>query len=261
LTQRGSALAWKLLTTNGVYHELGQTFCFRDVSAGDKSSHSVRGSAGRSLKGSFSHCITIDNRNDSFMPTRGSLFKLFNEISIFGTKFSKSEAECQFCFEMPKGFSFSSTIRSGLLLQFDGRRSNIADRFFLGGPSSVRGFNTRGIGPRAPGSTSLNSDSLGGDAFWSVGLGLLTPVPLMETYESFKLHFFANAGSLFPLEGKGNIPLGRIFKSPIAASLGGGIVLRTNFCRLEVNLSSPWIRGEQDRLSPRVQIGIGANFL
>ena len=47
----------------------------------------------------------------------------------------------------------------------------IADRFFLGGPLNIRGFEMRGLGP--------NSEhcALGGLMYWAAGLHMYTPLP------------------------------------------------------------------------------------
>lgn len=72
---------------------------------------------------------------------------------------------------------------------------NIADRFFLGGPLNLRGFDMRGCGPRQDG------NSLGGDAYWALALHLYTPLPFRPGRNGFgdlfKLHGFINGGNVF----------------------------------------------------------------
>jgi hypothetical protein len=70
--------------------------------------------------------------------------------------------------------------------------THISDRFLLGGPTSVRGFTTNGLGPRD------GSDSLGADLTYSLGLSLYGPLPIKPEWP-LKLHAFANAGKLAPL--------------------------------------------------------------
>lgn len=110
----------------------------------------------------------------------------------------------------------------------------IADvRFYLGGPTSVRGFGMYCIGPQSEGRflftdyrNDLNNkkmflnqelrisllkkltglfftcsgDYLGGDAYWAGGLHLYTPLPFRTTRggfaDLFRTHFFLNAGNL-----------------------------------------------------------------
>lgn len=63
-------------------------------------------------------------------------------------RFVKNEIEAQVAALLGLGVVMSTTLRGGLLYTLDGTPSMISDRFMLGGPSSVRGFRTGGIGPR-----------------------------------------------------------------------------------------------------------------
>ncbi len=47
----------------------------------------------------------------------------------------------------------------------------------------------------------MRADALGGDAYWSTGLSLITPVPFLFKYANIlKSHAFINAGSLVTLD-------------------------------------------------------------
>jgi len=62
------------------------------------------------------------------------------------------------------------------------RPARISDRFFLGGPMNVRGFNHKGIGPRASPLDGgvAQGDALGGDVSYNgtASLGFPLPLPL-----------------------------------------------------------------------------------
>lgn len=70
----------------------------------------------------------------------------------------------------------------------------MCDKYYLGGPLSVRGFETRGVGPHCDG------NALGALAFWSAGLHLFTPLPFRPGRNGFgdlfRTHFFINSGNL-----------------------------------------------------------------
>lgn len=80
------------------------------------------------------------------------------------------------------------------------KRITIADRCYLGGPLSIRGFETRGVGPHSDG------DALGANAYWAAGIHLFTPLPFRPGKggfgELFRTHFFANTGNV------GNLKIG-----------------------------------------------------
>jgi outer membrane protein insertion porin family len=103
--------------------------------------------------------------------------------------------------------------QSGLLLTLDGKPSLLADRFHLGGPTSVRGFRTWGLGQHDRGKfnhklnvkfiTNINlGSSLGGDLYWSLGLSMFGKLPILN-FENLKWHAFANLGKSVKLnQGK-----------------------------------------------------------
>lgn len=82
--------------------------------------------------------------------------------------------------------NFSLSYHLGAIKSYgedDSRPARISDRFFLGGPMSVRGFNHKGIGPRASpmdGGVAAG-DSLGGDVSYQAGasVGFPFPFPLL----------------------------------------------------------------------------------
>lgn len=74
------------------------------------------------------------------------------------------------------------------------KKISISDLYYLGGPLSIRGFQTRGIGPHS------NGDALGATSFWSSGLHLFTPLPFRPGRggfgDLFRIHYFVNAGNI-----------------------------------------------------------------
>ena len=70
----------------------------------------------------------------------------------------------------------------------------ICDRFFLGGPHTIRGFENRGIGPHSDG------QALGAQAYWAGGLHLFTPLPFRPGRggigDILRTHLFVNAGNI-----------------------------------------------------------------
>lgn len=71
---------------------------------------------------------------------------------------------------------------------------SVMDKYFLGGPLTLRGFKNRGAGPH------LDDCSLGNDAYWLAGVHLYTPLPFLHKNKKLnwlKTHSFANIGSIF----------------------------------------------------------------
>lgn len=72
-------------------------------------------------------------------------------------------------------------------------RISVIDKYFLGGPLSLRGFKNRGAGPHS------DDCSLGNDVYWLAGAHLYTPLPFLHKNKKLnwlKTHSFANIGSI-----------------------------------------------------------------
>ncbi|KAH8856657.1 Sorting and assembly machinery component 50 like [Schistosoma japonicum] len=117
------------------------------------------------------------------------------------------------------------TFSSGLVHSLTGHTVHISDRFFLGGPLELRGFQWRTVSPSEPLllptvqnvnsyetvisennqqpmpiSNSSPSSPIGADAFWLAGAHLYTPLPYWGAEDGsfsgqFRLHGFFLAGS------------------------------------------------------------------
>ncbi|RQM18303.1 hypothetical protein DD237_000069 [Peronospora effusa] len=144
------------------------------------------------------------------------------------------------------------------------RPARISDRFFLGGPMNVRGFNHKGIGPRA---SPLDGgvpqgDALGGDISYNgtASMGFPVPLPLLAAL-GLRGQVFANAGNLTTwdrlLDEKKWM---KNLADDMRVSVGMGLVWGTRIGRLEANYS--WILKAHDHdckkttLRPDVKKGL-----
>lgn len=250
---------WKTNHTvkwEGVWRELG--------SLSRTASFSVREESGHSLKSSISHTMTVDTRNSAILPKRGALLRINQELAGYtggDVSFLKEDVELQFNSSLLWDSVLSASLWGGLLVPIGDKPSSIADRFYLGGPTTVRGFSMYSIGPQSEG------DYLGGEAYWAAGLHFYTPLPFRPGQggfgDLFRTHFFLNAGNLCNLNyGDGpNAHLQKLAEC-IRWSYGAGIVLRLgNIARLELNYCIPMGVQSGDRICDGVQFGAGIRFL
>ncbi|KAJ1948443.1 hypothetical protein FBU59_001593 [Linderina macrospora] len=259
--RRSASLAYKVSRDRGL-HELVYTAAWRELTnLGVSASPSLRSEAGHTLKSSIAYTFTSDSRNSPTVPTAGNLVKASVELAGLGgdVQFVKTLAEVQANQAIGSGegekWSVTSSAQAGLLWGLAGR-TPMADRFFVGGSTSVRGFEHRGIGPRD------HADALGGDVFYAAGVSLLTPLPFVET-SALRGHVFANAGQCALLDGRGlqsKAQIKRFLVSP-STSVGVGLVYRHSIVRAELSLCVPLMATSTDRLSPRLQFGLGFQFL
>ncbi|XP_072047783.1 sorting and assembly machinery component 50 homolog A-like [Amphiura filiformis] len=241
----------------GVWRELA---CMTRTASFD-----VREQCGHSLKSSVKHIFTRDTRNETILPVKGYLVKLTQEAAGYtggDVNFLKSEAELQLNKSLFWDWVLSVCLQGGVMKSMKESPTLIQDRFFLGGPTSVRGFNLRGLGPYSQG------DSLGGEAYCAFGIHLYTPLPFRPGRggfgDLFRTHFFINAGNLSNLNLAENNMQDHFnqLRETLRWSYGAGIVLRLGrFARFEINYCIPQTALATDSVNAGIQFGVGVNFL
>ncbi|SJX63133.1 related to SAM50-essential component of the SAM or TOB complex of the mitochondrial outer membrane [Sporisorium reilianum f. sp. reilianum] len=172
---------------------------------------------------------------------------------------SSSDADAALSAALPSLHPIFTTLtfRSGLLHPLSPSSAHFSDRFQLGGPTSLRMFRHSSLGPKS------DADSLGGDAFWSLGLSLLSPIP-RKPHWPLMLHAFANAGQIGQLPHK---PAGAQYWSGLkqlaqpSSSVGVGVVYMQGQLRVELNAGVPLTARCGDGTRKGLQLGIGIDFL
>ncbi|XP_064106045.1 sorting and assembly machinery component 50 homolog [Macrobrachium nipponense] len=157
----------------------------------------VREQAGHSLKSALRHELHVDKRDDQVFPTDGVSFTLKNELAGLGGDigFLKNELDMQVNVPLPRDIVLQGALLAGHLLPLRNNKTYIiADRFMLGGPMNIRGFEMAGIGPHSDGC------SLGAEMFWAAAIHVYAPLPLLarggSISEKFRLHGFVNTGNI-----------------------------------------------------------------
>ncbi|KAI9596633.1 surface antigen-domain-containing protein [Syncephalis fuscata] len=204
------------------------------------------------------HVLVCDQRNSLEMPTDGYLLRMQNDFAGYGgdVHYGKCELEGQWLQSLGRGFHTSLTARGGLLLAMQGDRIRINDRFTLGGPVSLRGFKTFGVGPRE------DYDMIGGNIYYALGLSLFAPLPKVDS-ERFKAHFFVNTGTL-RLVDNDRKEISKMLKDMYyrpTISIGAGLIYWHSIARVELNFTLPLAAAASDRSRPGFGFGLGVNFL
>ncbi len=174
---RGLLLDVSFMSAPQIVHTLQWEGVWRQLSGLTRTcAFSVREQSGHSLKSAVKHVLTVDRRDEPVFPSEGSLFRLSQEYAGLGGDigFFKNELELQANVPLfDPDFVLQGTFHCGYLKRIDQEKTTtIADRFFIGGPLNLRGFEMRGVGREADG------NFLGGTAFWTSGMHLFAPLPL-----------------------------------------------------------------------------------
>ncbi|XP_060592599.1 sorting and assembly machinery component 50 homolog [Ruditapes philippinarum] len=233
----------------------------------NSTSFAVREQAGHSMKSSVKHTFMRDSRDDPILPNEGSLLKLTQEYAGVGgnARFFKHDIEVQANKELVLNSVFQLSLAGGVMRPLEPNKDiMIIDKFFLGGPLTLRGFNIKGVGPHSDG------NALGGDMYCMGALHLYTPLPFRPGIggfgDLFRSHFFINAGNCGNFQSFSFDQLTRenmdVFRNSLRLAYGAGIVLRLGgVARLELNYVVPiWIR-QGDSANQGLQLGVGLTFL
>ena len=216
--------------------------------------------------------LARDTRNSFLFPTKGFLQRVGVE---FGTppgdiQYYRLNAQHQQFFPLSKDFTLLVNAQAGYAAGLGGKPLPFFKNFFAGGVSSVRGFDSGTIGPKAL--TTLNTTlapcdpttlvncqkvSLGGDTQIIGNVELFVPMPGIKD-GSVRLSTFLDAGSVFGP----NDYLGRSAKfnaSDFRYSAGIGIAWNSPMGPLKFSLAKPLNKKEDDKTQV-FQFNLGTTF-
>ncbi|XP_026754156.2 sorting and assembly machinery component 50 homolog A [Galleria mellonella] len=258
LLDRGLLLDLAFRTSPATKHNLQWEGLVRDTSVLSKTtSFRVRESSGPQMKSLVRHIVSVDRRDEPIFPSRGVFVQFSSELAGLGGGVAhlKTELAAQASLPLTDTLSVQASGAAGVLHDVFG--SELADRLYLGGPASLRGFAQRGVGPQH------DRLATGGLAYWAAALHLWAPLPFVPPRAGlgglFRSHLFLNAGCLAAPEG-GAAAWQALGEARAAA--GGGVALRLGrVARLELNYCVPLRALPADRAAPGLQFGVAAHFL
>ena len=229
----------------------------------------IREQSGHSIKSSIKHTVTWDNRAGGNFPSQGLLTKLSNEITtnlVSGSaRFTRHEAQLQFNTLIYPQYDIllQLNVLAGALVRPN--KINICDKFFAGGPLTLRGFKFQGLAP------SVRGHPLGDMSYLSAGLHLYSILPYTtpETpiNDFIRPHLFVNTGTIGDvtdvrrLSSKDDVKSELVrFRNSLRYSCGFGLVMYFMRIRLEVNYCLPLIFKEGDLNMHGLQWGFGLTY-
>ncbi len=210
-----------------------------------------RGAYNTSLIGTS---ITYDTRDDKFDPHEGWFISPGLDLAGLGgtVHYGRAQLRGGYYFPLSADYTLGVSGAGGYVLPFQGEKVRIGDRFFVGG-DNLRGFATAGVGPRDL--ASSNSDSLGGDIYYTGTVELSFPLGLPSEF-AITGKAFVDAGSL----RKADTSLaGRTDTGSLRASAGVGIAWRSPFGPVRVDLAKPVLKEDFDQ-TELVRFSFGTRF-
>eukprot|EP00158_Paraphelidium_tribonemae_P003108 Partr_v1_DN25890_c1_g1_i5_m2624 putative Sorting and assembly machinery component 50 len=250
----------------GFHHEFGATVSTKSMCKFvDDASVQIRDLGREFSKVSMHYRFFRDTRDidSTFVGSSGHFFRFESELGhslSHSLQFLKSDASSQTVHALSHSSALVSSLKFGYAESIGSDSLPFAERFHMGGPLDIRGFKIRGIGPRAPALYGQRGDALGGNAYAAFGLSLFTPVPFLGRFPSLKLHAFYNSGFLAN-DVKVSELERTISNSVFSQTVGMGVCLKTDMCRVEANYVHPISFSRSDQLAGRFQLGVGIDFL
>lgn len=262
LTTRGAQVEYLFSLFNNL-HSVAWHGHWRELgSLNNTTALPIREEFGHSVKSSLLHTVTMDRTDQKILPSEGFLIKMSEEIAGIGAggMHLKENIEMQVYKTFFKCVTFSAGVRGGFISPLDNSEPKIIDKFHIGGPMTLRGFQMNQAGPQVDG------DFLGGHCYWLGGLHTYLPLPFYwkkfgsgSWLDGFRIHGFINAGNLMSFDQGRRIKdqFNKLFAN-VRMSYGAGLVY--NFmrsARLELNFCMPLKVNAGDNFSEGLQFGIG----
>ncbi|XP_059627948.1 uncharacterized protein LOC132270765 [Cornus florida] len=288
--ERSLGLSLGLLSSRN--HDLAFNLSWRTLTdPAQIASRSIRRQLGHGLLSSLKYTFKIDRRNSPFRPTRGYAFVSTSQIGGLvpdhrSLRFFRQEFDLRYAF--PLGFYHAALnfgLSGGVIFPwgsgFLNTPSPLPERFFLGGnaspvctlggPTTLLGFKSRGVGPTEPrrqlrensNDQGSERDFLGGDLALTAFADLAFDLPLRVLREAgIHGHVFACAGNLTKLTENSFREFSfQKFRESLRSSAGFGVIVPTKLFRMEVNYCYIVKQHEHDRGKTGVQFSFSSPSL
>lgn len=160
----------------------------------------------------FGSSLTYDTRNDVQLANKGQQTSLGAELTTGDRFFYKLNFSTAWYF---KGFAPGHVLelvgKAGVAQRLGNDEVPFYDRYYLGGPDTLRGFDYRGVGPREVTQDGTAFEPIGGDTYW---LGSAEySVPIIERLRFAVFYDIGNV-SINPWSNAGYPVNGRFFAPP-----------------------------------------------
>lgn len=132
--------------------------------------------------------LVRDTRDDLIFTTRGSRFQVSTSFAGIGGDTEYVQIETRNAVYIPT-FDFmeqvlSVLVRAGTFWEYSGEQTPFFDRYYLGGPNTLRGFDFRDVSPLSRNQTILDGGTEPGDERGVIPFGSVDDGALSSFYES-----------------------------------------------------------------------------
>ena len=187
---------------------------------------------------------TLDYLRGGLNPNRGVLFTFGQELAGLGGDVETLQSTLRVVAQrdvLNEEVKLRAILDAGVINAIGGGTTRVTDRFFLSS-SQLRGFDSRGVGPRDTG--AAESDVLGGNKYVSLRFEADFPLGLPEEY-GISGGVFYDMGSLWGLDNTAGVnPVDDSFE--LRTSIGVSVFWTTPIGPLRLNFAKPIKKNELD---------------
>jgi outer membrane protein insertion porin family len=196
---------------------------------------------------SVGYSLTYDTRDNKKRPTSGVYYTVAQDLAGAGgdVRFLRTVGEARGYYAVSDDMTAMGRATGGIITGWGGQDVRLLDLFYRGG-ETVRGFATAGIGPRD--TQSVNQDALGGRMYYGTTAELLFKVPGVPDDMGLRGAVFADAGSLWGVNGTAAGVPGLAGNTPaLRASVGVGLAWDSPLGNLRVDYAYPVLKQPFDK--------------
>jgi len=217
----------------------------------DDASTLIQAAVGTETTSQISHILTYDKRNNALSPSDGYIFRVRTDLAGLGgsIRHLRNDAKATKFFPIADQWVASIKGEAGYILGL-GDDVHVLERFFVGG-DSLRGFATRGVGPR----DFLTDDALGGEWKYTGSLELTFPLGLPEEL-GVGGRTFTDFGSSGKLEPKNSNVRDT---TSLRMAAGIGLTWLSPFGPVGVDAAIPVLKEDYDIIE-NIRINFGTRF-
>ncbi|MCH7864092.1 MAG: outer membrane protein assembly factor BamA [Proteobacteria bacterium] len=211
----------------------------------------IQDQIGTETTSEISHLLTYDKRDNALFPTEGYFIRIKNDFAGLGgtVRHLRNQFTVAQFYPLADQWVLSAVAKAGYIVGI-GKNVDVLERFFIGG-DNLRGFATRGVGPR---DTNTN-DSLGGEWMYTGSLQLQFPIGLPEEL-GVGGRAFTDLGSSGKLEPTASFVQDT---GSLRMAVGTGITWLSPFGPVALDAAVPILKEDFD-ITENVRISFGTRF-
>jgi outer membrane protein insertion porin family len=200
--------------------------------------------AGTTITSMVSSSVVRDSRDSTATPSKGGQFSAAGDFAGLGgdNRFVKLVASMSQFWPVWLGHVLGARVEGGYLTGWGGGDAPLFERFFLGGPNSLRGWKFRQISP-----VDQNGQQTGGTSQVLANVEYLIPLPF-----NLRLALFVDVGNVYGFTQPFNI-------TDLKADVGAGIRWISPFGPIRVDYGLKITREPGDELGA-IQFSVGSPF-